>query len=61
MNKIKIYYCALCQNREKSFRGIRKVVRNHLREEHGVKGITNLKNEKVQSNVTRNTLSEVFK
>ena len=56
MTEIKIYWCGKCSN----LRSTRKEVRKHLREIHGVKGIS-MKGNEDGSSVSASTMSEVLK
>ena len=38
MNKIKTFYCQICKLRGKRFVGSRRTVREHIREDHRIKG-----------------------
>jgi len=78
--EIKIYECAICKRLAKSnikgierFRSNRQTVRKHLREEHGIKGMTahqraqsslmkteGGKKTKVTSRITQETLAVPF-
>lgn len=62
MAEIKIYSCAVCQRRGEKFESTRKRVRKHLREIHGVKGLSMRDNKKKDySLVSEETLSREFK
>jgi len=61
---MKLYICKLCKRRGKNFRGIRPAVREHLREEHNIKGVSKglniLSDQKTRSPLTLNTLTETI-
>lgn len=68
MSKIKTYECKICLERVKKgvknaerFTGIRKAVRDHIKEVHNIKGQKNkmgaTKKEFGKSRITQNTLS----
>lgn len=59
MTEIKVYWCGRCTERGKDFKSTRKEIRKHLRERHGIKGMSLVKDE--GSSVSASTKSEVFK
>ena len=40
MTEIKVYWCGTCKKKGMDFRSTRKDIRKHLREIHGIKGIS---------------------
>ena len=59
MTEIKVYWCGICKKKGTDLRSTRKEVRKHLREIHGVKGVS-MKDED-GSSVSALTMSEVMK
>ncbi len=53
---IKLYHCSLCD-----YYGTRQMVRKHLREEHGIRGLAkDMKGQREESQLTASTIVKDF-
>ena len=59
MTEIKVYWCGVCKKKGTDLRSTRKEIRKHLREIHGIKGVS-IKDDN-RGALSSLTMSEVMK